>query len=72
MSDREQLLEWQEAKRAGEELMRHLEQQEMAGVALARFCLAFLGAVHASSNPAEPTLTRDEALWLLYGALQGR
>lgn len=72
MTDREQLLAWKEERQAAATVAQHLEQQELAGAALAHFCAAFLQAMAQMAEAQAVETSRDEALWLLGQALQGR
>lgn len=71
MNDRELLLQWQEHAKVTAHAIDQVGHYQSLAVGLAAFCHTFLATI---LDPLQNhvAVTRDEALQLLMGAVQGR
>jgi len=71
VSDREQLLDWEEEKRLVRQAREQMAQQEVAAEALARFCCVFYDALGLPSDSV-PRFSHEERVRLVEATLRGR
>ena len=67
MTDREQLLAWQQDQQAEHTAVSHVQHYEGLGIGLAAFCVAMYTAL-----AADGMFTREETLRMVQAAVAGR
>jgi hypothetical protein len=71
LTDREQLVAWQQAQQLEAQTVDHVLHYEALGLGLATFCQAMYDALYPAT-PDVPRFSREETLWLIAAAVQGR
>lgn len=72
LTDREQLLAWQQAEKAEAQTVDRMFHYEALGVGLAVFCQVMFDTLTVAEEDTIVRFSRDEALALVQAAVRGR